>query len=318
MHPAIKLRHIRAFLDIAASGSLSAVARSQGITQPALSRTLAELESLLGTPLFRREGRRLILTEQGALFRHHARLAIAALEAAADALHPGTGEARIRAGILPTVAARLFPRVALRFRDLNPSATLTVETGPHPYLMRRLREGGIDLIIGRMPAAAEIGGLSFEHLYDDPILLVARRGHPMAAQPPAEALSTCPVILPPADAVIRAAVDGYLAALGLAGMRPAWETVAPSLGRGLVLGSDALWFISRGVVADDLDRGAMIALPHAASYLSGAVGITRRQGTATPGALDLLVQITRGMVTEGAALRPVDPAINPAIDPGPA
>ncbi len=72
MHPAIKLRHIRAFLDIAAEGSLSSVARRQGITQPALSRTLAELETLLATPLFRREKRRLVLTEQGALFRRHA------------------------------------------------------------------------------------------------------------------------------------------------------------------------------------------------------------------------------------------------------
>ena len=54
MHPGVKLRHIRAFLDIAAEGGLSAVARAQGITQPALSRTLAELETLLGQPMFLR------------------------------------------------------------------------------------------------------------------------------------------------------------------------------------------------------------------------------------------------------------------------
>ncbi|MEF9606063.1 LysR family transcriptional regulator, partial [Paracoccus sp. PXZ] len=90
MHPAIKLRHIRAFLDIAAEGGLSAVARRQGITQPALSRTLAELETLLGQALFLRQGRRLVLTEQGALFRHHAAQALQALEAGAAALRPGT------------------------------------------------------------------------------------------------------------------------------------------------------------------------------------------------------------------------------------
>ena len=65
MHPGIKLRHIRVFLDIAARGNLSAAARAQGITQPALSRTLAELETLLDAQLFRRERRRLILTEAG-------------------------------------------------------------------------------------------------------------------------------------------------------------------------------------------------------------------------------------------------------------
>ena len=60
MHPAIKLRHLRAFLDIAAEENLSAVARRHGISQPALSRTLSELEDLLGTALFERAGRRLV------------------------------------------------------------------------------------------------------------------------------------------------------------------------------------------------------------------------------------------------------------------
>ncbi|WP_240637978.1 LysR family transcriptional regulator, partial [Paracoccus aestuarii] len=83
MHPAIKLRHLRVFLDIAAQGSLTAAARAQGLTQPALSRSLAELEALLDRPLFRREGRRLVLTDEGTLFRDHAARALQMLEAGA-------------------------------------------------------------------------------------------------------------------------------------------------------------------------------------------------------------------------------------------
>lgn len=49
MHPAIKLRHIRLFLQIADSGSLSAAARGLGLSQPALSKSLAELEVLIST-----------------------------------------------------------------------------------------------------------------------------------------------------------------------------------------------------------------------------------------------------------------------------
>jgi len=82
MHPGIKLRHIRAFLDIAADGSLSAVARRQGISQPALSRTLAELEDLLAVALFRREKRRLGLTGEGAGFVAGFGIDLAALQAA--------------------------------------------------------------------------------------------------------------------------------------------------------------------------------------------------------------------------------------------
>jgi LysR family transcriptional regulator, pca operon transcriptional activator len=291
MHPAIKLRHIRAFLDIAADGNLSAVARRQGISQPALSRTLAEMEDLLGAQLFRREKRRLVLTEAGAVFRHHASLGLQAFETAAAALRPGAGGGSIRVGILPTAATRLFPRVALRFRAAQPDMLLKIETGPHSYLLRLLRDGGIDLMIGRMPVAGEMAGLTFSHLYEEEVVLVARAGHPMAALPVPTILQSVPLILPPEGALIRRAVDDYLASLGLPSLRPAFETVALAVGRGILAGSDAVWFISRGVVAEELDRGEMIALPTAARFLSGSVGITRRLASPPIEGLDLLLRL---------------------------
>lgn len=291
MHPAIKLRHIRAFLDIAAEGNLSAVARAQGITQPALSRTLAELEALLDQPMFLRQGRRLVLTEGGALFRRHALAGVQALEAGVAALRPGSGGA-IRVGVLPTVATRFFPLVALRFIQLRPDITLSVETGPHHYLLRLLRDGAIDMMVGRLPAASEMSGLGFDHLYEEDVVLAGRAAHPLAHRPLAEVLSSVPLILPPATALIRPAVDAYLASLGLNGLRPAVETASLALGRGICLASDALWFISRGVVVEDLDSGAMAERPTGARFLSGAVGITRRHGDPPPG-LAVLETIAR-------------------------
>lgn len=282
IHPGVKLRHIRAFLDIAAEGGLSAAARAQGISQPALSRTLAELETLLGQPMFLRQGRRLILTEGGALFRRHALSALQALEAGAMALRPGSS-GTLRIGVLPSVATRFLPQAMLRFRELRPEILLAAETGPHFHLMRLLREGAVDLVVGRLPNAAEMAGLSFDHLYEDEITLVARPGHPLAARPAAEALAAAPVILPPATALIRPAVEEYLAAIGQPGLRPAIETVSLALGRGICLASDMVWFISRGVVCHELERGELVELPTGARFLSGAVGMTRRQSASAPG-----------------------------------
>ncbi len=292
MHPNLKLRHIRAVLEIAEKGSLSQVARAQGITQPALSRTLAEAETLLGAALFRREARRMVLTEQGALFRQHASVAVQALETAAAALHPGAGQGRLTVGVLPTAATRLFPRIALRLRALAPDVLLSVITGPHSYLTGLLRDGTIDLMLGRLPGAREVAGLTFEHLYDEEVVLVARSGHPLRPDTRA-ALATCPLILPPEGAIIRGAVDDYLVSLGLGPIRPAMETVALPLARGVLMGSDALWFISKGVVAEDLDRGDLALVPTDARYLAGAVGITRRQTGAVSTAADLLMQLAR-------------------------
>ena len=91
------------------------------------------------------------------------------------------------------------------------------------------------------------------------------------------ALAQSPLILPSEGAIIRNALDDYLVSLGLAGLRPAFETVALPLARGLILESDALWLISRGVVAADLERGDLVLVPTDAQYLSGAVNLTRRQ-----------------------------------------
>lgn len=293
MHRTIKLRHIRAFLDIAADGNLSAVARAQGITQPALSRTLAELEDVLDQPLFLRQGRRLILTEGGIVFRRHALAALQALEAGVAAIRPGQGGA-IRVGVLPSVATRFFPQVVLRFREVRPDILLSIETGPHHYLIRLLRDGALDLMIGRLPAASEMSGLSFEHLYEEDVILVARADHPLAHLPLAEVLAMVPLILPPATALIRPAVDAYLASLGLNGVKPAVETVSLALGRGICLQSDAMWFISRGVVIEDLASGVMAERQTGARFLSGAVGITRRQGD-PPSGLSVLAGIAHAV-----------------------
>jgi LysR family transcriptional regulator, pca operon transcriptional activator len=297
IHPAIKLRHIRAFLDIATEGSLTAAARRHGISQPALSRTLAELEDLLATPLFRRERRRLVLTEAGTTFRHHASLGLQALEAGAAALRPDARAVTLRVGILPTAATRLFPRVALRFREARPTTVLKIETGPHPYLLRLLRDGAIDLMVGRMPVADAMTGLAFEHLYEEEVVLAARHDHPSAGRPAGEVLRSAPVILPPEGALIRRAVDDYLASQGLLDLRPAFETVALAVGRGILAGSDAVWFISRGVVAEELDRGDLVAIPTGARYLSGSVGITRRQTDLRMADLDLLIRLCHAEAT---------------------
>jgi LysR family transcriptional regulator, pca operon transcriptional activator len=291
MHPAIKLRHIRAFLDIAAKGALSPVARAQGISQPALSRTLAELEDLLGTALFRRERRRLVLTEEGALFRHHATLGLRALEDGVAALHPASGDS-IRVGILPTAATRLFPRVAVRFRAVQPQTVLKIETGPHAYLMGLLREGGIDLMIGRMPDPQDMAGLRFAHLYEEDVVLVARAGHPMAARTVADILQAVPVVLPPDGALIRRSVNDYLSILGLPTLRPAIETVALAVGRGFLTASDAVWFISRGVVAEELARGDLVVIATGVRFLSGAVGITQVQGAVAHAGVELLLRLS--------------------------
>lgn len=304
MHPAIKLRHIRLFMAVAEQGSLTAAARSLGLSQPALSKSLSEMETLLGATLFTRVGRRLALSAAGDVFRRHAREGLASLDAAASATQQrATG--RLTVGLLPTVSTRFFPEVAAQFLRAQPAPILSIETGAHPFLLKKLRDRQIDLMIGRMPQPAEMPGLSFEFLYEEPIIAAIRANHPARSRPIAQVLRDYPVILPTPDAIIRGTIDAYLAQLNRADLIPAVETSTLALGRGLLFASDAIWFISQGVVEAELDAGTLTTLPLGATYLSGAVGMTHVKDAPPSGPNQTLMALARkAAAAPRAALRP--------------
>lgn len=272
----LKLRHLEAFLTVAQAGTISAAARLRNVSQPALSKTISELEALLGAQLFERTGRRAVLTPAGENFRAHARASLQSLEAGVRDLSGQAAAGLVKVGVLPTVAGGFFPSVALAFSQARPDARIGIVTGPNRYLLDRLRGGKIDLMVGRMPQAADMPGLSFEYLYDEPILLVARAGHPALDLPVEEALLRYPLILPNPGAIIRQNVDQYLAAMGLSGVVPVFETVALPAALTLLEHSEMLWFISRGVVERELARGSLAALDLKSEYMAGAVGLTRK------------------------------------------
>ncbi|WP_081423954.1 LysR substrate-binding domain-containing protein [Celeribacter ethanolicus] len=273
----MKLRHLEAFLAVSEAGTISAAARARNVSQPALSKTIGELEAQLGTDLFTRTGRQAVLTPAGEAFRRYALSSLQSLEAGVRALTGGGRMDVVKVGVLPTVASGLFPAVALEFSELRPDARIAVITGPNRYLIDRMRSGGLDLVVGRMAPAREMTGLSFEYLYDETVYLVARKDHPGLVLSPVEALRRYPVILPNPGSIIRQQVMQYLIASGLdQTVNVRFETVARPVGLPLVERSDMLWFISRGVVERELSEGRLATLDLGVDYLTGAVGLTRK------------------------------------------
>src|SRR4051794_21969784 len=103
----IRLRHLQCFLAVAQQGNLRRAAQALAITQPAVTKTLNELEQMLGTPLFVRGRKGATLTAEAELFLRHAHASVDALAHAVDSVAAGPGgpgEVPLRIGILPTVA----------------------------------------------------------------------------------------------------------------------------------------------------------------------------------------------------------------------
>ncbi|GAA3876918.1 LysR substrate-binding domain-containing protein [Celeribacter arenosi] len=298
----MKLRHIEAFLAVARSGTITAAAQARHVSQPALSKTLSELETLLATKLFDRTGRRAVLTPAGESFRAHSMVAIQSLEKGVrDIGGEGPGDL-VKVGVLPTVAGGIFPSVALEMARLRPEVRIGVMTGPNAYLIDLLRAGKIDLMVGRMPRASDMPGLSFEHLYDEPIVMVGRAGHPAMGMDARQAIAKYPLILPNPGAIIRKTVDQYIAAMGATDVRPAFETVALPVALTLLESSDMLWFISRGVVAREIGNGALVTLDLKADYMAGAVGITRKFAFGGDSPADLLARLLHRKAAQSDAI----------------
>lgn len=134
----------RAFCVTAETGSLSAAARKLGLTQPTLSRQVAALEAGLGTTLFERIGKRLVLTEAGRGLVGHARTMSMAAEAmalaAAGASLDVTGRVTISA--TDAVAAYVLPRLVARIRTAAPQITVVIVASDSISDLRR-READI-------------------------------------------------------------------------------------------------------------------------------------------------------------------------------
>ncbi|RDE08660.1 pca operon transcription factor PcaQ [Pelagibacterium lacus] len=283
LDPRIKLRHLTAFLETDRRGGVAAAAAALGLSQPAVSKSLAELEAILDVPLFDRSRRKLGLTEFGALFLRHAGAALAALQQGVEILAQSRGaDAVVRIGALPTVEVEVVPQAVARFLAGPLACRVHVESGPSPHLLALLRGGAIDLVVGRMPAPAVMAGLSFENLYSEPLVLAVRPVHPLLreAAPSLRAVEAFSALVPPRGAIIRPDVEALLLAAGVTRLPREIETVSNSFGRAYTLANDAVWFISRSVVAADLARGDLVALPIDMAASHGAIGITTLAGAA--------------------------------------
>jgi len=139
-------------------------------------------------------------------------------------------------------------------------------------------KGDLDLVMGRMPAPENMTSLRFEPLYRDRVVFIVHNTHPLSGQRQvaADILSRYPVLVPPAGSIIHPFVERVMLEQGMAPPVQAVETVSDSFGRAFLRSTNAIWIISRGVVAAELASGEFIELPIDTGSTMGAVGLITR------------------------------------------
>lgn len=180
--------HLRAFLETAETGSLSAAARKLGLTQPTLSRQVSAIEQALGVTLFERGAQAMVPTAAGLHLLEHAR----AMGSAAQELSlAASGQAQAEEGMVAisasdAIATWILPPIVAQLRQSEPGIRLEIVTSNALSDLRR-READIAIrhvrpsepdLIGRLLFEASAGFYASE-------AWVARHGHPRkAAQAP--------------------------------------------------------------------------------------------------------------------------------------
>lgn len=295
----IRLRHIHTFVAVAQQGTLGRAAETLNLSQPALSKTLNELEQLTGTRLFERGRLGAQLTLVGEQFLTHAVKVLDALNSAGQALNrkEGLNNDIVRIGALPTAALGILPTVIGQFHKQQKDITLQVATMNNTMLLAGLKSGEIDIGIGRMSDPELMSGLHYELLFLESLKLVVRPGHPLLQETVTlSRVMEWPVVVSPKGTVPRQNAEALLQSQGCKMPAGCIETLSASLSRQLTVDFDYVWFVPSGAVKDDLRRGVLTALPIATQGAGEPIGIlTRVDATLTPGTQTLLSAIRKSM-----------------------
>ncbi|WP_175940746.1 LysR substrate-binding domain-containing protein [Caballeronia sp. BCC1704] len=178
----MKIHQLRALVAVADTGSVRGAARLLQASPAAITQSLQQIEADLRLRLVARTPSGVTLTSDGRTLLEHARLIVGQIARAHQAVDTMRGEARGRLSIAVTAwgAMTFLPEVVLRFRRIMPDVQLEFFEGLLAIANPRLRDGSLDIYIGRQTPGEIASEFTFRPLFLTTLAVVARQGHPRA------------------------------------------------------------------------------------------------------------------------------------------
>lgn len=300
----LRLHHLRAVDAIQTHRSVLKASAALGLSQPALSKSLQEFETVLQLRIFERHSRGVVPTEVGAVVIESARRVLAELRRLDEELdllsQPGGGTVAL--GALPVAAAGILPGVLTRLKQCQPDVRVRLQQGRTEELLPLLASGEIDLIVGRLYLPALPDGFEREALWAEPISILARSDHPLFDLPEVsiDDLRRYDLVLPTVTQRVGQEIDTLMAVLGLT---PATSMRSSSYGfiREMLHGTDLISIMPRLMMAGDLLRGTLRVVPLPITSPDRPAGLILPRTRALPPAGHAFIACLRSYVVELAA-----------------
>ncbi|WP_433677680.1 LysR substrate-binding domain-containing protein [Nocardia sp. CA-119907] len=294
----LKLRHLTLMDALSRQGSVVGAAAALHITQPVATRSLHELEAILGVELYKRGPRGVTPTIFGEAFTTHARAVLAQLTQAGRHVAELAEAERGKVVVGTHLAGSnvLLPVAIARLKSERPQVTVVVREGTPEALLVELEAGRIDLTVGRLTAPTDTTAAR-HRLYDESVELSTRSNHPLAGRKRValEELQEYPWILPGTETVLRRELEEFFARNGI--RLPADHVEATSFltVRRLLLETDMIAALPSLIARDDM---RLTPLPVRLDPIGHSVGITVSAGRTLSPSAEALVDKLRQSAAE--------------------
>ncbi|EXG80698.1 LysR family transcriptional regulator [Cryptosporangium arvum] len=215
----MELRQLAYFLAVVDAGSFTKAADRVRVAQPGVSAQIRRLEREFGQPLLDRSGRSVRLTEAGTAVVPYARAALAAVDAARQAVDELTGllRGRVALGMITSCGPLGLPGILAEFHRRYPAVEVTLTEDGSDELTLAVRAGTLDAAIIGLPSTAP-PGLATQLVTDEPLVGVVAADHPLAGRDllALSELRASPLISLPEGTGIRSRLEDACAAAGFA------------------------------------------------------------------------------------------------------
>jgi len=293
----LKTRQLLLLIALDDERTLSRASEVLCMTQPAASKQLKELEDMLGIALFERLPRGMEPTIYGESMIRHARMALTSLARAHEdivALRSGLA-GQVDVGSIMTPAMRLLPHAITRVKQQAPQLRIGVQIESSTVLLDRLQRGAFDFLLARMTSQPDSADLQYEELGAEPVVVVARTGHPLAGRVrlTLRELALAPWIMPPTGSILRLRFDQLFHNAGLEPPSDVVDTSEIVLITSMLQMSDALNVMSADVAQHYRALGLLVVLPIELACQMDPFGIIRRRDRLLSPGAELLLQAIR-------------------------
>jgi len=306
----LKLRHLVLVDALTERGSVVAAAAALHITQPVATRSLHELEEILGVSLYERGPRGVTPTDFGSAFTEHARAVLAQLTQAARHVSELADAQRgtVFVGTHLAGSNLLLPRAIAALKRAHPWLTVVVREATPDALLIELSAGRVDLIVGRIgrPASESVQRYA---LYQESIRLVVGQHHDLAGRTDLtlDEVMEYPWILPGAETVLRQELESLFVRNGHDLPLSRVEATSFLTVRQLLIETDMVAALPNLIGAGD---PRLALLPVALQPMGHNVGITVARGRplnpASQAMIDALTSVSKDMGQDTTASGPAD------------